>query len=60
MEIEGIKYTTFQCVFTGLYYAVLLGGKYDNCYGQGRTIDEAKRSLKIRVNQLNLKNMINN
>ncbi len=39
-------------VFTGLYYALLLGGEFSNCYGQGKTTDDAMSSLKIRVNQL--------
>lgn len=39
-------------VFTGLYYAYLLGGEFNNCYGQGNTSNESIISLKIRVNQL--------
>ena len=39
-------------VFTGLYYATLLGGEFANCYGQGKTPEDATSSLKLRVNQL--------
>lgn len=38
-------------VFTGLFYAVLLGGEFSNCYGQGPTVDSCITSLAIRVKQ---------
>lgn len=47
-----MKYSIHRDVFTGLYYTILSGGEFSNCYGQGRTTDEAIRCLKIRVNQL--------
>ena len=39
-------------MFIGLYIATLLGGEFDNVYGQGRTEEEALSSLKIRLFQL--------
>jgi hypothetical protein len=44
-----IDYMIHQDVFNGLYYAILLGGEFSNCHGQGLTPDEAIASLKIRV-----------
>lgn len=52
MEISSHIY---RDVFTGLYYATLLGGEFANCYGQGVTEGEAITSLKIRVLQLRRK-----
>lgn len=34
------------------YVATLLGGEFDNCYGQGMTPKQALASLKIRIHQL--------
>lgn len=34
----------------GFYNADLLGGELDNCYGQGRTADEAIKVLKLSMN----------
>jgi hypothetical protein len=31
-------------------YATLLGGEFDNCYGQGKSYEDAVISLKIVVN----------
>jgi len=39
-----------RCWSTNLYYATLLGGEFDNCYGQGETADSAMISLRIVVN----------
>lgn len=50
--LTDLKYHLSHDVFTGLYYATLLGGEFSNCYGQGKTEDEAVSSLKLRVNQL--------
>ena len=50
-----MKYSIYRDVFTGLYYTILLGGEFSNCYGQGSTEDGAVASLKIRVNQLRRK-----
>lgn len=47
-----MQYSLHQDVFTGMFYALLLGGKFSNCYGQGSTAENAVTSLKIRVNQL--------
>lgn len=47
-----MNYSLYQDVFTGLYYATLLGGEFANCYGQGSTPEGAVMSLKLRVNQL--------
>lgn len=49
---NNINCIVFGDVFTGLYYAYLLGGEFSNCYGQGNTSNESVISLKIRVNQL--------
>lgn len=56
MKIDNINCIVSGDVFTGLYYAYLLGGEFDNCYGQGSTPDIAVISLKIRINQLRNKN----
>lgn len=47
-----MQYSIYQDVFTGLFYTLLLGGEFANCYGQGNTPQEAIASLKIRINQL--------
>jgi hypothetical protein len=54
--MDNLNYSIFQDVFTGLYHSTLLGGKFSNCHGQGRSAKEAVISLKIRVNQLKRKN----
>lgn len=36
--------------WTNLYYATLLGGEFDNCYGQGPTAEFAMISLQLTVN----------
>lgn len=41
--------------FTNLYTATLLGGEFNNCYGQGATPKLARVSLAIRVGQLRAK-----
>ena len=38
--------------FTLLYHSTLLGGEFDNCHGQGGTVEESIISLKIRRHQL--------
>jgi hypothetical protein len=53
---NSIKYIIDYNVFTGLFYAYLLGGEFSNCYGQGSTELFAIASLKIRVYQLRNKN----
>ena len=50
-----MEYSIWQDVFTNLYYTTLLGGKFSNCHGQGRTPNEAIISLKIRIGQLQRK-----
>jgi len=57
---EDIKYNIHRDVFTGMYYALLLGGEFDNCYGQGVTEEEAFKSLKLRIIQLRNKQKANN
>jgi hypothetical protein len=52
---KPIPYSVYRDVFTGLWHSILLGGEFANCHGQGRTEDEAFRSLKIRVYQLRRK-----
>lgn len=47
-----MNYTIHKDIFTGLYYTLLLGGRFSNCHGQGPTPEDAITSLKIRVNQL--------
>jgi hypothetical protein len=39
-------------IFGGLYTANLLGGEFDNTYGEGETEEGAVRSLKLRLIQL--------
>lgn len=50
-----LQYSIHRDVFTGLYYTLLLGGEFANCYGQGSTPEGALGSLKIRVYQLRRK-----
>ena len=50
--MDDIKYVTWQDVFTGMWYANLMGGEFSNCYGQGSTEVGAINSLKVRVYQL--------
>lgn len=33
-----------------MFYATLLGGEFDNCYGQGKTLQDSIISLRIVVN----------
>ena len=47
-----IKYHLGYDVFTGLYSANLLGGEFNNVYGQGKTQEDAVSSLKLRLIQL--------
>lgn len=47
-----MKAHVYFCIRTNLYYADLLGGEFANCYGQGKSVDGAMVSLRIRVNQL--------
>lgn len=49
---ETIAHTLYQDVFSGLFFAELLGGEFPNCYGQGSTSKDAISSLKIRIYQL--------
>lgn len=49
---ETIKHTLYQDVFSGLFFAELLGGEFPNCYGHGSTSKDAISSLKIRIYQL--------
>jgi hypothetical protein len=37
-------------IWINLYVATLLGGEFDNCYGQGPTEEQAMISLKLAVN----------
>jgi hypothetical protein len=53
--MEQLRYRISASVFTGLYYATLLGGEFSNCHGQGATEEEAIMSLKIRIYQLRAK-----
>ena len=53
-----LKYHLSRDVFTQKYTALLLGGEFANCYGQGSTEQNAVISLKIRVNQLRNKNKV--
>ena len=49
---ETITHTLYQDVFSGLFFAELLGGEFPNCYGHGSTSKDAILSLKIRIYQL--------
>lgn len=49
---QTIKYSLTRDVFSGKFVVELLGGEFDNVYGQGETEDEALRILKIRLHQL--------
>lgn len=51
-QADPIQFSVSADVFTGTHTAILLGGEFANCHGQGRTPEEAEQSLKIRVNQL--------
>ena len=55
---KELKYHISRDVLMGgTYTALLLGGEFANCYGQGGTEDEAVRGLKIRVYQLRRKKL---
>ncbi len=47
---DEIKAHVYCSLWTNLYYATLLGGEFDNCYGQGFTPKAALNSLKLAVN----------
>lgn len=47
---KPMKAHIYYNIFTNLYYADLLGGEFDNCYGQGKTPEMAMISLKLAVN----------
>lgn len=47
-----LKYHIGRDVFSGIYTATLLGGEFDNTYGQGETEESAISSLKLRLIQL--------
>jgi hypothetical protein len=47
-----IKYHLSYDIFRRLYTANLLGGEFDNTYGEGETEEGAVRSLKLRLIQL--------
>jgi len=49
---HNIKYNLSYDVFRGIYTANLIGGEFDNTYGEGETEEGAVRSLKIRLIQL--------
>lgn len=49
---HNIKYHIGYDVFSKMYTATLLGGEFDNTYGQGDTEDNAVNSLKLRLIQL--------
>lgn len=49
MAKYDLKYRISRDVFTLLYTADLLGGEFDNCYGQGRTVEQALNSLRFAV-----------
>lgn len=51
-QADPIKFSVSADVFTGKHSAILLGGEFANCHGQGNTPEEAEASLKMRVNQL--------
>jgi len=55
-ESSGLVYSLHRDVFTGLTYATLLRGEFNNCYGQGNTDEEALRSLRFTVNYWRNKN----
>jgi hypothetical protein len=46
---HSIRYHLSYNVFTGLYYALLLGGEFPNMYGHGDTPDRAVESLKFTL-----------
>ncbi len=47
-----MNYTLSYEIFIGMHIACLLGGEFANCYGQGKTPEDAVDSLKLRVIQL--------
>lgn len=49
IEMYNMKAHVQRSLWTGLYHATLLGGKYDNCHGQGKTPEQAMVSLKFGV-----------
>lgn len=44
-----MRYSLHQDVFTGRFTALLLGGEFSNCEGQGDTEENAVSSLKLLV-----------
>lgn len=50
--LETMRCVVNQDVFTGMYWATLLGGEFDNCCGRGDSEISAIRSLRIRIHQL--------
>ena len=48
----SFKYNLGYDAFSQLYTATLLGGEFDNTYGQGKTVEDAAESLKLRLIQL--------
>lgn len=57
---HNIKYHLSYDVFRRIYTANLLGGEFDNTYGEGETEEDAVKSLKLRLIQLRNKKKIKN
>lgn len=49
VKAADLTYAVSWNVFTRLYTFDLLGGEFDNCYGQGRTQEQALNSLRFAV-----------
>ena len=56
----SFKYNLSYDIFRRLYTANLLGGEFDNTYGEGETEEGAVRSLKLRLIQLRNKRGVRN
>ena len=44
-----MNYSIHRDVFTGKYYTTLLGGEFDNCHGEGDTVEGAVGALRFLV-----------
>lgn len=45
-----MKTAVHQDVYTGRYTAILLGGEFPNCHGEGNSEAESLTSLRLLVN----------
>lgn len=49
MTKNELKYHLSQNVITMVWTTTLLGGEFDNCHGQGKTVEQAINSLRFAV-----------